>query len=133
VTQLRQWESRLDDQGIEVLVVSFQPLEDAQRYVEHWDLPWPMVSDEQRLLYRHYGMRRADWWTVMGPRSWWGYIRLLLAGRKLEMPTADVRQLGGDILIDPTGIVRYHHVTSTPVDRPDIEDLLAAMSDRTST
>jgi hypothetical protein len=70
-------------------------------------------------------MLRESVWNVWGPASWWGYIRLLLRGRKLRLPTDDVYQMGGDVLIDPEGIVRLHYVSRSPLDRPPIDALLA--------
>ena len=124
MAQLRPFQAWLSEHNVDVLVVTFQTLDFARRYAQQWQIPWPVVCDQNRELYRHYGMRRAGWWTVMGPQSWWGYIRLLLAGRKLELPTDDIRQLGGDVLIDPDGIVRFHHVTANPIDRPDVAKML---------
>lgn len=42
-------------------------------------------------------------------------------------PWAQVGQRGGDVLIDPAGIVRVHHVGDGPADRPSVESLLAAI------
>jgi hypothetical protein len=55
---------------------------------------------------------------------WPAYIKLLLRGRKLHLPSADIHQLGGDVLIDPAGIVRWRHVSSDPADRPSVESIL---------
>ena len=40
------------------------------------------------------------------------------------LPTDDVYQLGGDVLIDPEGTIRLHHVSRIPIDRPSVESLL---------
>jgi len=37
---------------------------------------------------------------------------------------ADVRQLGGDVLVDPEGTVRFHHIGSGPAARPPVFELL---------
>ena len=36
----------------------------------------------------------------------------------------DIFQRGGDVLIDPTGIVALHHVGNGPADRPPVETIL---------
>jgi hypothetical protein len=54
-------------------------------------------------------------------------MKLLLRGRKVRRPSGDVYQLGGDVLIDPSGIVRLHHVGSGPADRPTVHSLLQAV------
>jgi len=119
VAQLCHERPLIDELGLSVLVVTFEEPWLAKLYAEEVQLPWPLLLDPERDLYRRYGMERASLATVMGPSSWWGYSKLLLRGRKLKAPTGDVRQLGGDVLIDPGGMIRLHHVTQTPIDRPD--------------
>lgn len=122
--QLRQQEQELTALNIEVRVVTFETAAAARRYLGDTELPWPLLLDEDRALYRAYGMERGRWWQIWGPRTLWTYLKLILAGRKLEKASGDPNQLGGDVLVDPAGIVRVHHVGSTPADRPSVESLI---------
>lgn len=126
---MRQHQRELTTAEVDVLVVTFEMPERARKYADESELPWPLLIDTDRSLYRAFGMDRADSWTVFGPRSWIGYIALLLRGRRLKKPTGDVHQLGGDVLIDPKGIVRYHYVGDGPIDRPSVGQLLARVVD----
>ncbi len=110
--------------GLAVLVVTFESRQHAVRYVRDTELPWPMLIDEDRSLYHAYGMEAGDWRQILGPASWGAYARLMARGRMPRRPSGDPQQLGGDVLIDPAGIVRLHHVGSGPADRPVIEQLL---------
>jgi len=96
-------------------------------YVRDTSLRWPILLDRSLDLYRAYGMGHGHWWDVWGPPAWWVYLKLLIRGRRLQLPSADVNQLGGDVLIDPAGIVRVHHVGKGPADRPTIGSLLAVI------
>ena len=96
----------------------------ATAYVRETDLEWSLLIDEERTLYRSYGMDRGEFRNIYGPASVWSYAKLLSRGRRLSLPVSDVRQLGGDVLIDPDGIVQIHHVGSGPADRPEISALL---------
>lgn len=80
-------------------------------------------SDSGRQLYRYFGMLRAGFWDIWGPRTLLAYLQLLLKGRKMLPSVADIHQRGGDVLIDPEGRVRYHHIGSGPADRPDLEKI----------
>ncbi len=122
---MQQRQSELDSLAIDVLVVTFEIDIVARQYA--LGLPWPVLLDNAREFYRAWGMSRESVWNVWGPASWWGFIRLLLRGRKLRRPTDDVYQMGGDVLIDPEGIVRLHYVSRYPLDRPSIDVLLAAV------
>lgn len=55
------------------------------------------------------------------------YLYLVFGkGRKVKRPTSsDFRQLGGDVLVDPEGIVQLHYLSDNPADRPSVEQLIA--------
>ncbi len=98
----------------------------ARAYVEQTQLPWPLLIDSDRSVYEAYGLLRATWWSILGPASIWEYLKLIiLKGRRVQKSGSDYRQLGGDILIDPDGIVRLHFLSKSPHDRPNIADMLA--------
>lgn len=107
-----------------VVVITFESKTVAATYVRDTRLDWPLLIDQDRSLYRAYGMERGRWQDVFGLASWKAYAKLMAGGRRLHRPTGDTRQLGGDILIDPQGVVRLHHVGSGPADRPSVAQLL---------
>ena len=124
---MRQNEEKLDALAVRVVVVTFQggPLVD--EYVRETGIAWPILMDESLGLYRGYGMGTGRWWNIWGFSTWAAYLGLLLRGRRLKKPTADVSQLGGDVLIDPQGIVRLHHVANGPADRPESGELISVV------
>ena len=87
---------------------------------------------ESRELYAAYDMERGRIWDIYGPPAWLIYLKLLAKGRKLKPTSGDVNQLGGNVLIDPSGVVRMHYVGSGPADRPTVESLLAAVKNGSS-
>ncbi len=93
----------------------------AVAYVQSTGLTWPLLLDADRQLYRAYGMTRGSWSQIYGPTSIAKYLKLMAAGRQPGKPGSDWRQLGGDVLIDPDGIVRVHHISTSPHDRPSIK------------
>ena len=124
MSQLRQHEQELQSLGIDVAVVTFQSSPIAENYVRETKLDWPILIDETLKLYSAYGMHRGRVWDVWGPATIAVYSKLMFKGRMPRKPAGDVHQLGGDILIDPQGIVRLHHTGTGPADRPTIESLL---------
>ena len=123
--QLQQQKEELESLGIRVAVVTFETEAAVRAYASDLNLGWPLLMDASRALYRAYGMERGHWWNIYGPASLWAYFNLTLKGRRLQRPTGDPNQLGGDVLIDPDGIVRLHHVGVGPADRPETAQLLA--------
>lgn len=110
---------------VRVCVVTFDANPMASAYARQTGLPWPILLDHERVLYRGYEMGRATWWAIYGPASVWNYLKLIARGRRLHRPGSDYRQVGGDVLVDPLGIVRFHYVSESPHDRPQVESILA--------
>ena len=130
--QLQQHADEITARGLQVAVVTFEDAARAQAYQKDVNLAWPLLIDADRGLYAAYGMHEGTTWEIMGPTSWSAYIKLMLRGRRPRRPTGNVHQLGGDVLIDPGGIVRVHHVSSGPADRPSVTSLLEVVQDAAS-
>ncbi len=124
MTQLRQLEQELQALQVRVVVVTFQAGPAVDAYVEQTGLTWPVLSDPKLDLYSAYGMGRGRWRNLIGFSTVRVYLKLMLRGRRLRWSGADVAQLGGDVLVDPTGIVRLHHVGDGPADRPTVQSIL---------
>ncbi len=104
-----------------MIVITFEPLRADVLLLAKEQMSFPYYLDEQRKLYRDYGLFKAGFWNLWGPRTWLIYLRLLLKGRKILKSQSDIQQRGGDVLIDPGGIIRFHYISNGPADRPDPE------------
>ena len=127
MSQLRQHRRWFAAHEVELLVVTFEQDWRAKQYVSETGLEFPLCLDHDRVLYRGYGMERGSTRKILGIGNWWHYIKLMLRGRRVHRPTDDIYQLGGDVLVDPNGIVRLHFVSETPVDRPAVAAIQAAI------
>jgi alkyl hydroperoxide reductase subunit AhpC len=121
---LREREEEFSKLNVKIVVVTFEANFLSRNYVEETSLTWPLIIDENRDLYRSYGMLSASFWNIWGPKTWLAYLKEIMKGQKLKKSEADVMQRGGDVLIDPNGIVRMHHVGKGPADRPSVEMIL---------
>lgn len=127
MTQLRHQKPAFDSRNAAVLIVSFESGLAIRRYAHDPDLPGPVLSDPERTLYGAYGMLRASTLDVWGPATWWAYARAMAIGLRPRASDADANQRGGNVLIDPAGVVRLHHVGRGPADRPSVESILSVM------
>lgn len=120
-----QHEDRL---GIRVAVVSFAKPASLAAYRDRFELgDVLLLSDEERAAYAAFGFDRASAVRVwLDPRVWWRYARLLARGRRLERAEEDTLQLGGDVLVDERGVIRWIYRSAGPEDRPSIEQLAEA-------
>ena len=117
---MRQREHEFKEVEVNIVVVTFEAGPVAQAYLRETAMNWPLLVDESRTLYGAYGMLQGRLWHIFGLPAVWAYAKLLMQGRKLRGTSGNVRQLGGDVLIDPQGIVRLHHIGSGPADRPAV-------------
>lgn len=124
LTQLRRFQKEFEALNVSVAVVTFDDQSFAEAYVKDTGLGWPLLLDRERTLYDAYGMLQASTWDLYRPSSIWQYLKLLARGRPLRRPGRDVNQLGGDVLVDPEGVVRMHFIGSGPADRPPVDSIL---------
>ncbi len=108
--------------------MTFEDAAAARAYVVETGLRWPLLVDADRRLYRAYGMRKARLRHLWGAATFRAYWREALLEEYPRVPRADTAQQGGDVLIDPAGLVRFHHVGRGPADRPPVHRLLAVRS-----
>lgn len=105
-------------------MVTFEQEEHALNYRQETSLNWPLVVDNSRELYRYYGMEKASFWDLWGPAAWRVYFKEIIKGNRPRPANDDVYQRGGNVLISPEGMVRMHHISKGPADRPGIEGIL---------
>lgn len=102
-------------------------------YQQEWEkehgVRWRFIADPERKLYYQFQMRSGPWSHILGWTAMKMYLYLVFAkGRQVKRPSSsDFKQLGGDVLIDPQGIIRQHYLSENPADRPTPEQLLAQL------
>ena len=129
IAQLRDHEEEFSKQNVKIVVVTFESNLLSKNYVEETSLTWPLIIDETRELYRSYGMFSSSFWNIWGPKTWLSYLKEVIKGQKLKKSESDVMQCGGNVLIDPNGIVQMHYVGKGPGDRPSIEMILKVINE----
>ncbi len=124
-----------DELSADVVVVTFARPRVLAGYQQRFATPLPVVSDQDRVLYRALGFGRASNARVWSPAVLARYLRLMIGGHRLSTPEgtpSDVNQLGGDAVINPDGTLSWLYPGSGPDDRPTVDALLQATSDASS-
>lgn len=110
-------------------MVTFTSGVQLDRYLGQHGLPFPVLIDRDRDLYRAYGLGRGSWHRVWGARAARRYLDIVrrdgIGG--LRRPTEDTLQLGGDFVIAPDGTLAWGFWSDGPDDRPSVDDLIAAV------
>lgn len=85
----------------------------------------PRISDPERRLYQAAGMQRGSLAQVAGPDVWLPGLASLLTGHLPGVPTSDVYQMPGAILLHDGKILRAFR-TRTSAERADLCELAGA-------
>ncbi len=110
-----------------IVIVTFAAPERLAAHRDHLAIPFTIVTDVDRRLYRLLGAERGSNRQIWSLGTLRIYTRLLLRGRHLRKPTEDIHQLGADAVIGRDGRLRYLSLPSTPDARPPVSDLIAAL------
>jgi peroxiredoxin len=114
--------------GLRVVVVAFAPADSLAGYQQRLGLEDVLIlSDPGRRAYGAFGFGRGSFARIwLDPRVWWRYLSLIRRGRRPERVQEDTLQLGGDVLIDASGRIRWVYASRGPDDRPSLAAIQAA-------
>jgi len=126
VAQLRDDEDEFRRLGVQTLIISFGAEHWARAWLQATESPFPLLLDPERAAYQAYGLGRS-FIRVWSPKVMWHYLKLALAGEKLQPVQGDPHQLGGDVIVDAAGVIRLIYHSKDPVDRPPVAKLLAVL------
>lgn len=118
----------------EVVLVTFTDPDALAAYRSRRDLGYRILLDPDRAAYRAFGLGRGSVARVWGRRALARYVELFRSARRdgtsfrLERPTEDTLQLGGDFVIAPDGTIAWAFRGAGPDDRPSVDDLIAAVA-----
>ena len=118
---------RIDE--VEVAVVTFGDADRLAAHRAHLGVPFAVLGDPARDTYRAYGLERASLRAIYRPATVRRYVELVRRGRRVRRPTEDTRQLGGDFVVGPEGILRFAYRPVAPDDRPSAAAIVAALGD----
>jgi hypothetical protein len=110
-----------------IAVVTFAAARDLGAYRRNLDLPFPVLADPNREVYRAFGVGRGSLRRVFGVGTMRLYRRLMAEGYQARAPVQDMLQLGGDFVIAPDGTLAAGFWPQSPDDRPTVEQLIDAV------
>lgn len=124
VAALRDRFASFRAEGVAVAAVGQGTPEDARRFSEQLDLPFPVLSDVHRSAYAAYGLLDGTVEQVYSPTSGLKLVSAILRGHRPHRIVGSVRQLPGTFVIDRNGIIRIAHPGLHAADVPEIGSLL---------
>lgn len=126
--RLAEFEAR----GAQVIAVGQGTGAEAAAAARRHRITYPVLGDPGHQSYRKLDLGRTGWWGLtLAPffedarGSWRNLRRADLAASR--SPRSDVRRLGGAMVVDGSGRIRFLHRSQTTTDVPKTDTLLAAI------
>lgn len=88
---------------------------------------FPLLVDRTKETYRALEMKRGSLWDVAGPQNWMRFAKGIVTGHGVEKPKQDPMQMGGVLILDTDGEVRYTFRASAAQDTPPVDEVLGAL------
>lgn len=100
----------------------------AADFREQFQVPFPVLIDHTKETYRALEFERGTMWQILGPPVWIRAARSFLSGHGVTpRPKQDPLQLGGVIVTEKGGDIRYSYASKTSSDNPPTDEVIAAL------
>ena len=106
------------------MAVSFEPRDRLFHLSRELRLPFPLLTDPEMDSYRAYGLQCGGLRQIFSLATILAYVKLLARGRFYHFRRSDLRQLGGDFVVDAEGLIQYQYRSDAPNDRPSVDELI---------
>ncbi len=111
-----------------VVGVAFAPPASVAMFARGLDLGVPILCDPERIAYGVFGFGRTSWWlAALRPGYYVRLARALWRGRRFSRVRQDPSQLGGDVVVDAAGRLRWVYRSRFPADRPSVAQVRVAL------
>ena len=136
VAQLSREQNGLKKAEIDVVLVSSGSPAQAEVFRHDYEVPFPIVSDSDCVLFKKYGLRDMDPRDYFSPLMLVKVVKVLAEGYGHKSGQGSSSQLGGVFIIDTGGKVRFAHIAANAADHPSPQEIIqaaAALTDQVRT
>ena len=126
VVQLRREQNGLKKAGIDVVLVSSGTPAQAEAFRHDYKVPFTIIRDPNRVLFKKYGLRDMDLRDYRSPRMLVQVVKVLAGGYGYKSGQGSSSQLGGVFIIDTGGKVRFAHIAVNAADHPSPQEIIQA-------
>jgi len=128
ILQLCHEQDALRDAGVDVVLVSSGTAEQAETFRRNYKVPFTIICDPDRTLFKKYGLREMSFSDYLSPRMHAKTIHVLAQGYGHKAGEGSEPQLGGVFIIDTSGKVRFERIATDPADHPSPQDIIQAVA-----
>lgn len=127
MAQLRARRSEFDKAGARVVLVGMGTPAECAVFLKKFHVPFPMISDPDRTLYRRFHLPRMAALGVLSPALALKSIAAVARGHGIGKPQGDVLQLPGVFVMDAAGRIAFSHRPDSPADHAAPDMILGAL------
>lgn len=120
-------EEEFHSRGAAIAAIGMGIAEMAADFREKQNVGFPLLVDRTKQTYRALQMKRGSAWDVLGPQNWVRFAKGVVTGHGVDKPKQDPMQMGGVIVAEKGGTVRYTFRASAAADTPPIDEVLGAL------
>ena len=127
VTLLRCEQDRLKAAGVAVVLVGSGTRAQGEIFRRELVVPFPIICDPDRLLFKEYGLREMTMGDVVSPLILAKTVKVIFdGGYGHKFGQGSESQLGGAFIIDSGGKIRFVHRATDAADHPSADDIVQA-------
>ncbi|MGD8971186.1 MAG: peroxiredoxin-like family protein [Desulfobacterales bacterium] len=124
MAQLRRDKHRFAEAGAQVVLVGMGTPAESNSFAAKYEVPYPIVSDPGKLVYRSFDLKRMAPWDFLAPEVVLKGVSAMARGHLMGLPQGDVRQLPGVFVINTAGEIVFSHYAADAADHPAVADIL---------
>jgi hydroxyacylglutathione hydrolase len=126
VVQLCREQKGLKKAGVDVVLFSSGTAAQAEVFRHDYEVPFPIVVDSDRVLFKKFGLREMDSSDYISPYMLLQVVEVLVEGYGYNPFQGSSSQLGGVFIVDTGGKVRFAHVSANAADHPSPLEIIQA-------
>lgn len=125
---MRRDKSKLEQAGIQVVLVGLGTPAEALEFSRQFSVPFPIIADPGKDLYRTYGLKRANFMQLASPAILLKGLKGMREGYLPGRPQGDVLQMPGTFVIDREGRILHSHFAQNAADHLSVDAIVAAIA-----
>ena len=121
---MRRERNRFAESGVQVVLVGMGTPAESNAFAAKYDVPFPIVSDPGKMMYRTFELKRMAPWGFLAPEVVLKGVSAIARGHHMGLPQGDVRQLPGVFVINTAGEIVFSHYAADAADHPAVAVIL---------
>ena len=128
MAQLASERERFRAAGAHIVLVGMGTPAQCRSFIRQFAVPFPMIADPERALYRRFHLERMSPLQVLSPGMLAKGVAALAQGHLPGAPQGDVLQLPGVFVIGAEDRVCRAFAPADPAGHPSPDDVLTAVA-----